>query len=104
MELLQNITKTRSADKRRQMSRKGVKIQPKSKKKWTPAAGAQQKTMLKNIAQQIKNTQTMTHKSTLRTEAISRVAPPRTILVAQTSFGHQKWVPSAPKVLPMVEN
>ena len=30
--------------------------------------------------------------------------PPGAPLVAQTAFGHQKWAPSAPKVLPMIEN
>ena len=46
----------------------------------------------------------MTPKSVPKDEFISGVAPLGAPLVAQTAFGHQKLAPSAPKVLPMIEN
>ena len=65
--------------------------------------GAQQKTMLKNRANKSKHIQKMTPKWVPETDFISGVAPLGAALVAQTDFGHQKWVPSAPKVLPRIE-
>ena len=38
-----------------------------------------------------------------KNDFILGVAPLGAPLVAQTGFGHQKWVPSAPKVFPMIE-
>ena len=45
----------------------------------------------------------MTPKSVPKDEGISGVAPLGAPLVAQTAFGHQKLVPSAAQVLPMIE-
>jgi hypothetical protein len=45
----------------------------------------------------------MTPKSVPKDEGISGVAPLGAPLVAQTAFGHQKVVPSAAQVLPMIE-
>ena len=45
----------------------------------------------------------MTPKSVPKDEFISGVAPLGAPLVAQTAFGHQKLVPSAAQVLPMIE-
>ena len=45
----------------------------------------------------------MTPKSVPKDEFILGVAPPGAPLVAQTAFGHQKFAPNTPKVLPMIE-
>jgi hypothetical protein len=45
----------------------------------------------------------MTPKSFPKDEGISGVAPFGAPLVVQTAFGHQKLVPSAAQVLPMIE-
>ena len=45
----------------------------------------------------------MTPKSVPKDDFISGVAPLGAPLVAQTAFGHQKLVPSASQVLPMIE-
>ena len=50
--------------------------------------GAQQKTMLKNIPQQIENVQKMTPNWVPKSDALFGVAPPGAPLVAQTVFGH----------------
>ena len=62
------------------------------------------KRCLKTDAKKSKNTQKMTPKSFPKDEFISGVAPLGAPLVAQTAFGHQKLVPSAAQVLPMIEN
>ena len=45
----------------------------------------------------------MIPKSIPKDAGISGVAPLGAPLVAQTAFGHQKLVPSAPKVIPIIE-
>ena len=45
----------------------------------------------------------MTPKSVPKDEVISGVVPLGAPLVAQTVFGHQKLVPSAAQVLPIIE-
>jgi hypothetical protein len=62
------------------------------------------KRCLKTTANKSKNTQQMTPNSVpKKDEGISGVAPFGAPLVAQTAFGHQKLVPSAAQVLPMIE-
>ena len=70
--------------------------------KWTPELN--KKTMLENIPKQIKKcSKKTTPKSVPKRDTILEVAPLGVPLVAQTAFGHQKWAPSAPKMLPMIE-
>ena len=45
----------------------------------------------------------MTPKSVQKDEGISGVAPLGAPLVAQTAFGHQKLVPNAAQVLPIIK-
>ena len=45
----------------------------------------------------------MTPNSVPKDDFISGVAPLGAPLVAQTAFGHQKFAPSAPKLLSMIE-
>ena len=61
------------------------------------------KRCLNTDANKSKKTQKMTPKSIPKDEGISGVAPLGAPLVAQTAFGHQKLVPSAAQVLPMIE-
>ena len=59
--------------------------------------------MLKNILQIINKSSKSASQITTKTDVILGVAPLGAPLVAQTAFGHQKWAPTAPKVLPMIE-
>ena len=61
------------------------------------------KRCLKTDAKKSKNTQKMTPKSVPKDEFISGVAPLEAPLVAHPAFGHQKLVPNAAQVLPIIE-
>jgi hypothetical protein len=61
------------------------------------------KQCLKTTANKSKNTQKITPKSVPKDEGISGVASFGAPLVTQTAFGHQKFVPSAAQVPPMIE-
>ena len=59
--------------------------------------------MLKNRCQKIKKYSKNDPKSVPKDEGISGVAPLGAPLVAQIAFGHQKLVPNAAQVLPIIE-
>ena len=61
------------------------------------------KRCLKTDPNKLKKTQKMTPTWIPKNDFILGVAPLGEPLVAQTALGHQKWAPSAPKVLPMIE-
>ena len=100
MERLQQITKTRGADKYENIPKNSVGMMHKSIKKrsWNST-----KKMLKNKCQQIKKYSKNDPKSVPKDEGISGVAPLGAPLVALTAFGHQMLPPRAPKVPPMIE-
>ena len=101
MEGLQKNTKTRGADKYGNIQKNDVGMKQKCMKK--QSRNSTKKRCLNTDAKKSKNTQKMTPKSIPKDEFISGVAPLGAPLVAQTAFGHQKLVPSAAQVLPIIE-
>ena len=100
LEQLQKITKTRGADKFKKISKNGCRKTPNP---WKLDPGAHEKTMLKNIRQQKHNMFKKGLRNRFQKTSLGVAAPPGAPLVAQSAFGHQKWSPSSPKVLPRIE-
>ena len=86
IERLQEITKTKGADQCKQISKKGVNIQPKSMK--NRPRNSTKNDALKYSPTKPQKTQTMTPKSVPENGRIFGMAPLGAPLLAQTAFGH----------------